>query len=108
MAKSRRKRRRKRGPTPPQAQRRRLSEEERALAEQEREIERALAEVQRRAAAARAPDTPPEVVAAILAEDFGEMPSPVGFTETLAEQSSERARASPPRCSGSRPAASSR
>lgn len=84
---------RKRGPTPPQAQPRRLSEEERELAAHKREIERALAEIQRRAAAARAPDTPPEVVAAILAEDFGEMPSPVGFTETLAEQSFERARA---------------
>jgi len=93
VAKSRRKRQRKRGPTPPQAQRRRLSEEERELAAHKREIERALAEIQRRAAAARAPDTPPEVVAAILAEDFGEMPSPVGFTETLAEQSFERARA---------------
>jgi hypothetical protein len=93
VAKSRRKRQRKRGPTPPPAQRRRLSKEERALAAQEREIERALAEIQRRAAEAHAPDTPPEVVAAILAEDFEEMPSPAGFTETLAKQSSERVRA---------------
>jgi len=93
VAKSKRKRQRKRGPTAPQPQRRRLTEEKRELAAQERAIERALAEIQRRAAAAHAPDTPPEVVAAILAEDFAEMPSPVGFTETLAEQSVERAQA---------------
>jgi hypothetical protein len=93
VAKSKRKRPRKRGPTPPQAQGRRLSEEERELAARAREIERALAVMERRAAEAHAPDTPPEVVAAILAEDFGEMPSPVGFADTLAKQSLERARA---------------
>jgi hypothetical protein len=56
-------------------------------------MERAVAEIERRAAKAHAPDTPPEVVAAILAADFAELPSPVGFAHTLAEQSPARAQA---------------
>jgi hypothetical protein len=56
--------------------------------------ELALAEVRRRAEEALAPDTPPERVAALLVEDFEDVPSPPGLAIRLSpDGSQERARA---------------
>lgn len=90
MAKSRRKRDRNRGSrgnAPGRAPRQRLTAEE-------REVELAVAEMKRRAQEALSPDTPPERVATLLVEDFEDLPSPVGFVQTLTESGpSERAHA---------------
>jgi hypothetical protein len=88
VAKSRRKRQRKRGPRggPRRTAQGRVSE-------LEQELEQAVDEKRRRAAEAHSPDTPPERIAQILVEDFGGLPSPVGFAHTLAEQDPGRANA---------------
>ncbi len=87
MAKSKPKRQRKRRPggRPCRwALRERLSAEE-------REFERAVAEMNRPAQEALSPDTSPERIATLLVEDFEDLPSPVGFVQTLKEHgSSER------------------
>ncbi|MDQ6775735.1 MAG: hypothetical protein M3071_05810 [Actinomycetota bacterium] len=63
-------------------------------AREELELEQLLAVVKERVREAHAPDTAPERVAEILAEEFARMPAPVGFVETLVDQGSlERARA---------------
>ncbi len=88
MGKSGRKRQRKRRPQGHPAQR--APRERRPAAELE--LERATAEIKRRAQEAHSPDTSPERVAAILVEDFGDLPAPVGFAQALRETgSSERA-----------------
>jgi len=104
VAKSKRKRQRNRGPRgnqPRGAPRERLSAAE-------REFERAVAEMKRRAQEAHSPDTPPEPVAAMLVEDFENLPSPVGFAQTLQSQGAGGRAMSRPRRSGLLPGASRR
>jgi hypothetical protein len=60
----------------------------------EHAIDREHAEIERRVREARSPDTAPERVATLLVEDFEDLPSPVGFAQTLVENGSrDRARA---------------
>jgi hypothetical protein len=60
----------------------------------DQEFELALAEVARRAEEALSPDTSPERVAALVVEEFEDLPSPPGLTIRLSREGSEqRARA---------------
>jgi tetratricopeptide (TPR) repeat protein len=93
VAKSRRKRQQRRRPpatrptSPPPAR-------ADADAEFERLAELALAEARRRAQEALSPDTPPERVAALVVEEFEDLPAPAGLAMRLRrEGSEERARA---------------
>lgn len=90
MAKSKRKRQRRRGRSGGHPARRAPAPlRSSAAAELERLTELAFVEARRRAEEALSPQTPPERVAALVVEEFEDLPSPLGLATRLRRDGSE-------------------